>query len=142
MIWSTLPRESYSVYINGDMYGPGLTSEGKMPGVFNITWLMIAEPLEALLNFEGDPLEFVTAFEVTPAIVGTSLQRVNDKKLGEWAEELPPSKWIDLALTVDKLILAAYAPLWELLARENAKRYRELAGNVVVGDFRKSHRVL
>jgi hypothetical protein len=124
------------------MFGPGLTPEGSLPGVWNITYLLIADPVEALLGFDSDPGEFPTAFTITAAVVGTSLQRVDGKTLGEWAEELTPTKWIALALTVDKLILTAFSPQWALLAEDNAKRIRGNRGNVVVGDFRKSHRVL
>ena len=137
MHWSSLPKESYSIHHNNQMFGPALTPEGRLPGVFSITWLLIAEPLEALLQYAGDPQDFPVSFNVTPAVVGTSLQIINGKTLGAWAGELTPSTWIELALQVPKLILTQYAPHWELLARENAAAFRGVAHNVISVDFRK-----
>jgi len=136
MHWSSLPKESYSIHHEGHMFGPALTPEGRLPGVFNITWLLIAGPLEALLQYDGDPQDFPVSFNVTPAVVGTSLQIINGKTLGAWAEELTPSAWIELALQVPKLILTQYSPHWVLLAKDSAATFRQTGANVIAVDFR------
>ncbi|OGQ87511.1 MAG: hypothetical protein A2512_04475 [Deltaproteobacteria bacterium RIFOXYD12_FULL_56_24] len=143
LIWSPLPKEAYSVLHQGQMVGPFCAEHINMPGVWNIQFLCIAEALEALRSYEGDTGEFPVSFNCTPAVIGASLQKSDaDKTLGEWAEELTPTAWIDRALTVQNFILTEVYPLWEMIAREAAASYVPRShGNLYIVDFGTGRRV-
>ena len=136
LIWSPLPKEAYSILNQGQMIGPFCAAHMGMQGVWNIQWLCIAETLEALRTYEGATGEFPVSFNCTPAVVGASLQKSGDKTLGEWAEELTPTQWINRAVSVPNFILAAVYPLWETIAREAAAAYVPRShNNLYVVDF-------
>jgi len=128
--------KAYAVLHEGQLVGPFLDEHLSLKGVWNIQWLCIAEALESLRSYEGDTGNFPVSFQSTPAVVGASLQLSDGRTLGEWAEELRPTAWIDRAMSVPNFILAAVYPLWEVVARGAADAYTPVTNNnLYVVDF-------
>jgi len=136
MIWSHLPKEAYAVLYQGEMVGPGTAKHMDLPGMWNILYLCASQAIEGLRAYNGDPADFPVVFNCMPAVVGAAMQVSDNKTLGQWAEELTPTQWIDRALTVPNFILAAVYPLWEMIAREAAATYVPKShNNLYVVDF-------
>jgi len=131
LIWSKMPMDAYVVRFDGEMIGPASLPHMQLPGVWNIHWLLIEESIEGLTHYKGKPGEFPIEFAVTPAVVGTSIQKVDGKSLGQWAEELTPKQWLKKAAKLDQLILEAVHPQALELAAINAEKYQANKGNIV-----------
>lgn len=105
--WSPAPKESYGILYEGRWLAiadsPGLD----LPGAWNILYLCTHELLDTLLNYSDDPGDFPVELAVTPAVVGTSLQNVDGKTLGEWALELSPAEWLEKAGRIRTVLVSA-----------------------------------
>lgn len=113
----------------------------ELPGVWNIVYLCAHKALAPLLSYDGDPAEFPVRLAITPAVVGTSLQSVNGKTLGEWAEELGPAEWLDKAKTLGKdLLLEAVYPGWLSIADIPERTADGEMGELIQVDFGRKNR--
>jgi len=140
--WTKMPKEAYVVLHNGRLVGPAMLKENQLPGVWNITYLVLGQHLEALGAYEGDPAEYPGTFRVTPAVIGTSFQVVDGKTLGQWAEELSPAQWLEKARQVEDLIIEKVYPGSLELASATAAKYNPCKNNnLFTVDF-KARRVI
>jgi hypothetical protein len=141
--WSPAPKESYSVFYAGQMMGPGLDPVmAAVPGAWNILWLTVAPELDRLLNYEGDPGQFPTAFTALPASVGTALQMLpGGVTLGDLAETMPPSEWLQAVRLYPGLMLEKLYPGWLQIAEANLARYRPSMEGVIQVDFKGKRRL-
>ena len=142
MIYSKLPRQSYSVYYDNRMTGIGLhPALDTAPGAWNILWLTVGSVLETLLNWQADPGDFPTSMPVLPIAVATALQVCGPKgeTFGMLAERLTPTRLRArmLELEVVPTVIAAYGPVWAALSEDNCKLYVPRPKNVIVADFRQ-----
>ena len=75
LVWSCLPKEAYTIVIEGKRLGVGAHPALALPGSWNILWLSCN--LDHLLNRGADPLNFPTDLEILPLCVASSLQHVH-----------------------------------------------------------------
>lgn len=134
--WSKRPKEDYTVTTeSGHKVGIGLNPMTELPGVWNLIWLSVPrKDLDALLEWDRDPMDFPISLKIMPLCVGMSYQAPYTLEeqdamvappltVGEMAESLNPRQFLDAlekAGKKDSLLLPMLlGPAWWDIARAN-----------------------
>jgi len=152
LVWSCLPKEAYTIVIEGKRLGVGAHPALALPGSWNILWLSCN--LDHLLNRGADPLNFPTDLEILPLCVASSLQHVHTLEeqlrmmqegvpnatltFGELTEQGTPARFIEAAAASPGFLLKKeYGGGWVAFVTERAKAWRRTNNNVVLVNFKK-----
>jgi len=152
LVWSCLPKEAYTIVIEGKRLGVGAHPALALPGSWNILWLSCN--LDHLLNRGADPLNFPTDLEILPLCVASSLQHVHTLEeqlrmmqegvpnatltFGELTEQGTPARFIEAAAASPGFLLKKeYGGGWVAFVTERAKAWRRTNNNVILVNFKK-----